>query len=90
MADNDERQEVIQRGHAAKVLLDNPATDYALDLLQEKNYRSYLAASGDAERLEKWALGNAIQAVRGQLEALVQRGIAAQNELKLDSAGDKE
>jgi len=76
LVDEGKRAEIIRTGKLAKDVLSNEAFQYAMNLAMNSIFSDFLATSAEeAEVRERlWATGQAMDRLRGSLDALVQNG----------------
>ena len=83
MSNKDQTQEQINKGHRAKVLLEDPllkqAFDDLLSMYREQVFKTSYKA--DDERLMLWLAYNMVEKVKGHLESVMLSGKLAQKEL---------
>ena len=83
MSNKDRKKEQINKGHRAKLLLEDPLLKQAFDdllyMYREQVFKTSYKA--DDERLMLWLAYNMVEKVKGHLESVMLSGKLAQKEL---------
>jgi len=86
--DKQERAEIISRGNAAKVLLDNHLLNEVFDELMQSTFQSFLGAqsTSDDERTKLWSIGQALNLIKSKLNGAVEDAKIEETNKKQDES----
>ena len=87
MADEQERAEIIMRGHKAKDVLQNDAFVEAYESILNQLFMSFCSTHSEdiGEREKNWAIAQALKSVKDRLEAFHQTALVEEANKKADS-----